>query len=82
MFYIITMGEKSTGGYFIEIVDLELDKDGKLKVTAKENTPNGELVTCAITHPAVCLELSRQSISQIKSIEIKNTEGEVFTLNN
>ena len=72
--YIISMGEKPTGGYYIEIVDLEIDKDRNVKVTVKENSPNGGFVTQAFTYPAVCLELSEGA----KSIEIKNTEGKIF----
>lgn len=73
-FYIITMGTKNSGGYSIEIVDLEIDKDKNVKVTVKENTLDDETVTMALTYPAVCLELSEYA----NSIEIINTNGEVF----
>ena len=60
------MGTKNSGGYSIEIVDLEIDKDKNVKVTVKENTLDDETVTMALTYPAVCLELSEYA----NSIEI------------
>ena len=38
-FYIITMGEKNTGGYSIEILQVKIDENNNVKVIVKENSP-------------------------------------------
>lgn len=78
-FFIISMGEQSTGGFSIEISKVEIDESNNVKITVKENKPQkGETVTMAFTTPTVCLELSKKP----NSIEIIDTEGNTFeTLN-
>ncbi len=74
-FYIISMGERNTGGYSINISDVKIDDSNNVKVIVKESGPAaGDMVTMAFTYPTVCLELNKKP----NSIEITNTNGEVF----
>lgn len=65
-FIILNMGEKTTGGYSIEVVKVEEFSD-KIVVTVKENKPGvGENVTDAITNPYTVVKINSK-----KPIEIK-----------
>lgn len=65
-FILLNMGEKTTGGYSIEVVNVEELSD-KIIVTVKENTPkSGENVTDAITNPYTVVKINSK-----KPIEIK-----------
>ena len=65
-FILLNMGEKTTGGYSIEIVSEE-ERIDKIVVTVKENAPkSGENVTDVITNPYSVVKINSK-----KSIEIK-----------
>jgi len=65
-FILLNMGEKTTGGYSIEIVSVE-ERIDKIVVTVKENAPkSGENVTDVITNPYSVVKINSK-----KSIEIK-----------
>ena len=75
-YYIICMGEKSTGGYSLEINEVR-KVDEKVEIIVKENVPPaGEVVTQAFTYPTITVEFPTQQ----KDIVIKNTEGIEFPL--
>lgn len=63
-FVLLNMGEKSTGGYSVEVVKVEELPD-RIVVTVKENSPEG-MATTAITHPYTVLRINSK-----KPIEIK-----------
>jgi len=65
-FILLNMGEKSSGGYSIEVVKVEELTD-KIVVTVRENKPAvGENVTDAITTPYAVVKINSK-----KPIEIK-----------
>ncbi len=65
-FILLNMGEKTTGGYSIEVVKVEELSD-KILVTVKENKPkSGDNVTDAITNPYTVVKINSK-----KPIEIK-----------
>ena len=65
-FILLNMGEKTTGGYSIEVVKVEELSD-KIIVTVKENAPKtGDNVTDAITNPYAVVKINSK-----KPIEIK-----------
>ena len=65
-FILLNMGEKTTGGYSIEVVKVEELPD-KIVVTVKENKPaTGDNVTDAITNPYAVVKINSK-----KPIEIK-----------
>ena len=65
-FILLNMGEKTTGGYSIEVVKVEELSD-KIIVTVKENSPkSGDNVTDAITNPYAVVKINSK-----KPIEIK-----------
>ena len=65
-FILLNMGEKTTGGYSIEVVNVEELSD-KIIVTVKENSPKtGDNVTDAITNPYAVVKINSK-----KPIEIK-----------
>ena len=73
--YIICSGERSTGGYSINITNIEIDENQNCKVTVRESSPApGEVVTQDLTYPACVLELSKVPTS----ITIQNEQGELF----
>lgn len=73
--YIITMGEKNTGGYSIKIVNVKIDKNKNVEVIVRETEPpKNSTVTMEFTYPTCCLELSERA----ETIVIKNTKGETF----
>jgi len=63
-FVLLNMGEKATGGYSIEVVNVEELPD-KIVVTVKENKPSG-VATTAITNPYTVVKINSK-----KPIEIK-----------
>lgn len=72
-YYIIQAGEKPTGGYDINIVDLKKEND-KFVVTVKETSPNpGQIVTEAFTYPKCCIRFNKSV-----DVQIKNTNGDIF----
>lgn len=74
-FYIISMGEKSSGGYSIKVNEVNIDKDNNVEVIVKETSPkSGETVTTVLTYPTVCIEFNKKPTT----IKIVNTDGEVF----
>jgi len=74
-YYIITMGERRTGGYSIFITDLKIDENNNVEVIVHETAPKpNDITTQAFTYPACCLELNTYP----NNIVIKNTKGEVF----
>lgn len=63
--YTISLGQRNTGGYSIEIENIYISKDNILKIEYNEITPNPEhMVTQAITYPT-------------KSILIENKDLEI-----
>ncbi|MES2748378.1 MAG: protease complex subunit PrcB family protein [Bacteroidota bacterium] len=65
-FILLNMGEKTTGGYSIEVVKVEELSD-KIVVTVKENAPqSGEMATTALTNPYTVVKINSK-----KPIEIK-----------
>ena len=73
-YIVICSGEKNTGGYDIEIVDIGL-QDGELLITVKETSPGpDDMVTQAIEYPCCVLELDKLP----SVINIVNTDGVAF----
>ena len=70
--YVITSGEKSTGGYSIDIKSVTKEGD-TVKVLVYETKPDG-IATTALTYPYVILELYEKP----SNIEIKDVEGNTF----
>jgi len=71
---VITSGEHSTGGYDIEIVDLQYD-GSELTVVVKETSPGPEdIVTEAFTYPCCGVKLSLLP----DSVCVKNIAGVEF----
>ena len=70
--YVITSGEKSTGGYSINIESVTKCNDN-IKVIVKEENPDGPTTT-AFTYPYVILELYEVP----SNIEIVDVEGNTF----
>jgi hypothetical protein len=65
-FILINIGEKSTGGYGIEVESVVEEAD-KIVVTIKETEPKaGQMVTTAITSPYAVLKINSK-----KPIEFK-----------
>ena len=74
-YYIITMGEQSTGGFSLEISEVKIDENNNVEVIVKEKEPKrGEAVTTALTYPSICLEFNKKP----NSISIVNTNGAAF----
>ena len=74
-FYTIVMGKKSTGGYSINIENVDIDAQGNVEVTVNEIEPDiGSIVTQAFTNPTCSITLDKLP----KSFVVKNTEGELF----
>ncbi len=71
-YYYICSGEKSTGGYDIEVVNIEIDADKNAVITVKTTSPGpDELVTCASTYPHCVVSMYPYP----KSVVIKDTDG-------
>lgn len=73
-YYIICMGEKSTGGYSLTVKEITR-VDGKTEVIVNENTPGpNDIVTQAFTYPTLMIEFPKAQ----ENIVIKNANGEEF----
>ncbi len=73
-FYIICMGEKSTGGYGIKVKEIN-KKDDLTEIIVEETSPDpGSIVTQAFTYPKVVVKFPKYQ----EKITIKNTNGEEF----
>lgn len=71
--YIITMGEKNTGGYSIKIKDVK-EENNKVVIIVEEQSPSeGAIVTQAFTYPKCCIKFDSSV-----DVEIKNTKGKKF----
>lgn len=71
----IGSGEKNTGGYTIEVINVE-NKDGKTIITVREISPSkDQMVTQAITYPYVVISISKNIV---QNVVVVNTEGELF----
>lgn len=80
--YVITSGERPEQSYII-IQDIKIDIEKNVEVIVKEHigTPiYPDVIGYKIPkiYPACCIEFLHDSAESIKSISIKNTEGEVF----
>lgn len=74
-FYIISAGQKSSGGYSIKITDVDIDENNNVNVTVKESTPPmGTVTTMALTYPICELKLSGYP----NSITIKDINGNEY----
>ncbi len=70
----ITMGEQSTGGYSIEIVNIEYDGD-QMIITVRETAPSAtDMVTEALTYPCCEVRLTALPIN----VKVVNEAGEKF----
>ncbi len=70
----IASGEKKTGGYDIQITDIQYD-GSKLKITVKETSPAPtDYVTEAITYPCCAVEIDKFP----ENIEIVSEKGTAF----
>lgn len=73
--YIISMGQKSSGGYSIKITDVDIDENNNVNVTVKESTPSGDdMVTMALTYPTCELKLNGEP----NSITIRDINGNEY----
>lgn len=73
--YLISMGLMNTGGYDIDVVTVDINKDGKVNVVIKETIPSpGDSVTDAFTNPIVIVEFDKPVYIE----SIKNTNGENY----
>ena len=73
-YYIICMGEKSSGGYSLKIKEIHKISN-KTEIIVEEITPgNNEVVTTALTSPTIVVEFPKYQ----ENIIIKNTNNEEF----
>lgn len=74
-YYIICMGEKSTGGYSLKVK--EVNKiDDKTEIIIEEITPGeNDTVTEAFTYSTIIVEFPKYQ----ENLVIKNTKGEEFS---
>ena len=74
---VISSGEKRTGGYSINVTQVE-DNEGKTIITVNERNPvQGEITTQVITYPVVAIQIGN-NISP--DFVVKNSKGETFNL--
>mgnify|MGYP003309864345 CR=1 FL=1 len=83
--YVITSGERPEQSY-IQIKDIKIDKEKNVEIIVKEYIGHPiypDVIGYQIPkiYPACCIEFPYESARNIKSITIKNTEGEVFQNN-
>ncbi|QUH24469.1 protease complex subunit PrcB family protein [Serpentinicella alkaliphila] len=66
----ISWGEKPTGGYFIEITDLKLDKNTLLVYYKTESPKAGDFVTQVITYPkdSKVIPVTLRSFNEVKLV--------------
>ena len=73
-FYIICMGEKNTGGYSLNVKEVNKVND-KTEIIIEEIVPSeGDVVTMAITNPTVIVEFPKYQ----DDITIKTTDGKIY----
>ena len=82
VWYVITSGERPEQSY-IKIQDIKIDDEKNVEIIVKEHegTPLYPAVigySIPKIYPACCIEFSNNSAKLIKSISIRNTEGETF----
>lgn len=74
-YYIIAMGEQSSGGYKISVEKVTIDDEGNAEIIVKEEGPNeGESATTVMTYPVCGVEFNGNP----KKVIVKNTKGERF----
>ena len=73
-FYIICMGEKSSGGYGLEIKEVNKVGDTTEVIVEEIEPKDGSIVTMAFTYPTLMIEFPEYQ----DNIVIKNTKGEEF----
>ena len=74
-FYMIYLGKRYTGGYSLEIVDLDIDNELNVDVLVKESKPCKDcIVEQVITYPCINLKLNKKA----NTISIKDTDGNIF----
>lgn len=83
--YVITSGERPEQSY-TQIKDIKIDKEKNVEIIVKEYIGHPiypDVIGYPISkiYPACCIEFPYESARNIKSITIKNTEGEVFQNN-
>jgi sporulation protein YlmC with PRC-barrel domain len=72
---VISSGEKTTGGYGIDVESVK-EVGGIVEVVVKETTPEkGSVVTEVLTYPFIILKMPMT----LESFKVINTEGEEFT---
>ena len=73
-FYIICMGEKNTGGYSLNVKEVNKVND-TTEIIIEEIVPSeGDVVTMAITNPTVIVEFPKYQ----DDITIKTTDGKIY----
>jgi hypothetical protein len=82
VWYVITSGERPEQSYIL-IQDIKVDDEKNVEIIVKEyiGTPAyPDVIGYPIPkiYPACCIEFSNSSAQLIKSISIRNTEGEIF----
>lgn len=77
LWLIITSGEKSTGGYGINLVDVQDEGNGTICVTVEETAPEPtDMVTEALTYPHIVIRFDYGSEGTPKNFKVVNTAGE------
>lgn len=72
---VISSGEKTTGGYGIDVESVK-EVGGIVEVVVKETSPEkGSVVTEVLTYPFIILKMPMT----LESFKVINTEGEEFT---
>ena len=70
--YTICSGEHSTGGYSIDIINVEADENNNIVITVEETSPEPmDIVTQAFTYPTCTITLS----GEVGKVIIKTTNG-------
>lgn len=73
--YFITLGQKGSGGYSIDVEKIDIDKNNNVSIVVKEKEPkDGSIVTMAFTCPTIEIVFSEKP----KSITVSNTLGEQY----
>lgn len=74
-YYIIAMGEQNTGGYTINVKEVNIDEEENVEIIVVEEEPAAEeTVTMSLTYPVCSVEFSNGP----KSVVVKNTKGKIF----
>ncbi len=73
---VVFMGEKSSGGYSIDVISVE-DNEGRTNVTVKETAPaKGDMVITAMTYPYAVITMKGVT----DNFAVTNSDGESFKL--